>query len=38
MTATAMDRIVDPGDPLPRISGHSSDGRLERVLRPEDLL
>ena len=33
MTATAMDRIVDPGDPLPRISGHSSDGRLERVLR-----
>jgi 5,10-methylenetetrahydrofolate reductase len=27
------DRIVDPGDPLPRLPGHSSDGRLERVLR-----
>ena len=27
------ERIVDPGDPLPRLPGHSSDGRLERVLR-----
>jgi 5,10-methylenetetrahydrofolate reductase len=27
------DRLVDPGDPLPRLPGHSSDGRLERVLR-----
>jgi len=27
------DRLVDPGDPLPRLAGHSSDGRLERVLR-----
>ena len=27
------DRLVDPGDPLPHLPGHSSDGRLERVLR-----
>jgi len=27
------ERLVDPGDPLPRLAGHSSDGRLERVLR-----
>lgn len=27
------DLLVDPGDPLPRLPGHSSDGRLERVLR-----
>jgi len=27
------ERLVDPGDPLPRLPGHSSDGRLERVLR-----
>ena len=27
------DRLVDPGDPLPRLPGHSSYGRLERVLR-----
>jgi 5,10-methylenetetrahydrofolate reductase len=33
MTAIAMDGLVDPADPLPRIAGHSSDGRLERVLR-----
>jgi len=27
------DRLVDPGDPLPPLPGHSSRGRLERVLR-----
>jgi 5,10-methylenetetrahydrofolate reductase len=27
------DRLWDPGAPLPRLPGHSSDGRLERVLR-----
>ena len=26
-------RLVDPGDPLPDLPGHSSRGRLERVLR-----
>jgi 5,10-methylenetetrahydrofolate reductase len=26
-------RLVDPGDPLPPLPGHSSRGRLERVLR-----
>jgi 5,10-methylenetetrahydrofolate reductase len=26
-------RYVDPGDPLPHVPGHSSRGRLERVLR-----
>ena len=29
----SADRWVDPGDPLPEIEGHSSRGRLERVLR-----
>ncbi|MFO1070776.1 MAG: methylenetetrahydrofolate reductase [Geminicoccaceae bacterium] len=29
----SADRWVDPGDPLPEIAGHSSRGRLERVLR-----
>ena len=24
---------IDPGDPLPPLPGHSSRGRLERVLR-----
>src|SRR4029450_3652499 len=27
------DPLVDPGDPLPSLPGHSSRGRLERVLR-----
>jgi len=27
------DRLVDPGDPLPPLPGHSSRGRLERGLR-----
>jgi 5,10-methylenetetrahydrofolate reductase len=28
-----FDRLYDPGAPLPRLPGHVSDGRLERVLR-----
>ena len=28
-----VDRLYDPGAPLPRLPGHVSDGRLERVLR-----
>ncbi len=28
-----MDRLIDPGDPLPPLPGHTSRGRLERVLR-----
>ena len=33
MIATDDRRIVDPGDPLPPLPGHTSRGRLERVLR-----
>ncbi|MGD9510555.1 MAG: methylenetetrahydrofolate reductase [Geminicoccaceae bacterium] len=33
MSAAADRRLVEPGDPLPPLPGHSSRGRLERVLR-----
>ena len=33
MMAAADRRLVEPGDPLPPLPGHSSRGRLERVLR-----
>ena len=33
MIAADDRRLVDPGDPLPPLPGHSSRGRLERVLR-----
>ena len=29
----SLHQYVDPGDPLPPIAGHSSRGRLERLLR-----
>src|SRR5260370_15139455 len=31
----SLRQYVDPGDPLPPIAGHSSRGRLERVLRED---
>ena len=33
MIAADHRRLADPGDPLPPVPGHSSRGRLERVLR-----
>lgn len=33
MTGPLGQPLVDPGDPLPPLPGHSSRGRLERVLR-----